>query len=177
MLYGLSGCEGLYLWAKSDCRAVSMCVHASCVNMTLLFRGYIYTCFFISTSFGCPWIPHSEIRHTHTHTHRPVQSDTHAHTHTCICKHERVRTHTHAHALNNTPSFFSDPYRAQCVCQPVAILPSTPVHQLPPRGPQSDPRGRQPVRPQSLFTQRKCQDQVWERQQFFVYSGQLVHSR
>eukprot|EP00064_Thunnus_orientalis_P009399 superscaffoldBa00001189_g9423 len=57
-------------------------------------------------------------------------------------------------------SFFSDPYTAQCECQPVAILPSTPVHQLLPRGPQSYPRGLRPALPQSLFTQCKCQDQV-----------------
>lgn len=84
-----------------------MCVHASCVNMTLLFRGYIYTCFFISTSFGCPWIPHSEIRHTHTQ--RLVQNDTHArthtHTHTCICKHEHAHTHTHTHQTTRLASF------------------------------------------------------------------------
>lgn len=99
----------------------------------------------------------------------PAQiSDTFAGSGACVCLH----THTYdmqtlARTLNRMLSFLSDPHRAQCECQPVAILPSTPVHQFLPRGPQSYPRGLGPALPQSLFTQRKCQDQVWERQQFF----------
>lgn len=134
-----------------------MCVHVLCVNMTLcFFHGYIYPCFFKSTSLNV-WTPRSDIRHIR----RLWRVRAPAHTHTYDMQ-------TLARTLNCMLSFLSDPHRAQCECQPVAILPSTPVHQFLPRGPQSYPRGLGPALPQSLFTQRKCQDQVWERQQFFL---------
>lgn len=81
--------------------------------------------------------------------------------------HTHLHMQTRAHTLNRMPSFFSDPYRAQYECQPVAILPSTPVHQFLPMGPQSYTRGLGPALRQSLFTQRKCQDQVWGGKHIF----------
>lgn len=96
------------------------------------------------------------------------------------CRHPHINPYavyyTGAYTWTTSTAYFQT-HIGPSVHQPVAILTFTPVHKLFLRGSQSYPRGLGPTLPQSLYAQHKRQDQVWERQQFFVHSGQLVHSR
>lgn len=136
-----------------------MCVHVLCVNMTLLFHGYIYSCFFKKYFLEC--------------LDTPLRNPTH--TQNGVCVHTHLRMQTLAHTLNNMPSFLSDPYRAQCVCQPVAppllsisFFPGAPSHT-------PGAWGLHFPSPSSLSTNARIR--FGKGSSFFVYSGQLVHSR
>ena len=95
------------------------------------------------------------------------QADTHAHTRTHL-----HNTHKHTQWITSIASFQT--HTGPSVSASLLLYsPSTSVHQFFPRGPWLYPL----CFPRSLSMQRKCQDQVWGGQHFFVYSGQLVHSR
>lgn len=128
MLFGWSGCKGLLVWSRSDCRADSICVHVSRENVTPLFNIYIYSHIFKGTSldprmtstWACAHGVHINIHLLH------LSKDLNTHWTTHLAP---FQTHT---GLSECASL---------------LLYSNPVHHLLPRDPQSYPRGLGPALP------------------------------